>query len=114
MSRANKSPRSGESIGSFFDVGDLAPAAVAQVSVRELVSNHVLRKLFGRVSQFAAQYHAATDRVDGGRASHEESPPRGRRIIFERNLKSWVGREIELHWPGQAVDHFSDATLEQR
>ena len=100
-----KAPACGQCVGRFFDVGDLTPAAVVQVSVSEFVGDHVVRERLGTISQLGPEYHAPATAADRAGTGHPQRPSLAGNELLERDTKPGIVEKVALHQFRQTIQY---------
>lgn len=106
--RPNKPPTCRQRIGRFFDVNDVAAAAVPKIGMGKFVGNHVVGELLWTVGQPRPQHDAAAAVADSTRGSHPQRPSLTSHIVVECNSKPLIIEKVPLHGFGKSVKHCAD------
>ncbi len=112
---SRETPARGEGVGGFFGVGDLAPAAVPQVGMRELVRDHIVRKVIRTFGQTSPQHDRAAPfpRNIAG-TGHPHRPAAPGNMIVDGDLKTGIIQETGNDIVGHRRQNMNNPHLEHR
>ena len=94
-------------MGCSFRIFEVAPSAVAEIGMRQLMGDHIIGEIFRAIRQSGFEDHAATA-VSRPGARHPDGASVARNIIIQRQSKARIAQEVGEHLLGQPLQHRYD------